>query len=276
MGIQPFVKWAGGKRQLMDKLLEFMPKEYKHYYEPFVGGGALLLELTPESATINDFNKELVSVYRCLGDEELFKSFYVICKEHEKNHCDEYYYKIRNLDRNKESYSEMSIAERAARCVYLNKACFNGLYRVNGKGQFNVPSGKKEKVRCFDEENILALHKYFSETKPTILNGDFAEAVKDAKAGDFIYFDPPYDVVGEQSFTSYTSDGFGPDEQTRLRDLIKELTEKGVYVMASNANTPFIQELYKDFTIHIVPAKRMINSNAAGRGEVEEVIITNY
>ena len=143
-------------------------------------------------------------------------------------------------------------------------------------GQFNVPSGKKEKVRCFDEENILALHKYFSEVKPTILNGDFAEAVKDAKAGDFVYFDPPYDVVGEQSFTSYTSNGFGPDEQTRLRDLIKELTEKGVYVMASNANTPFIQELYKDFTMHIVPAKRMINSNAAGRGEVEEVIITNY
>lgn len=276
VSIQPFVKWAGGKRQLMDKLIEFMPKKYGRYYEPFVGGGALLLELTPPKATINDFNKELISVYRCLRDEELFQQFYAFCKEHEEKHCDEYYYTIRNLDRNKEIYSAMTIAERAARCVYLNKACFNGLYRVNGKGQFNVPSGKKDKVRCFDEKNIWSLHKYFSESKLTILNGDFAEAVKDAKAGDFVYFDPPYDVVGEQSFTSYTSNGFGRDEQIRLWNLICELTEKGVLVMTSNANTTFIQELYKEFTIHIVPAKRMINSNAAGRGDVEEVIVTNY
>lgn len=147
---------------------------------------------------------------------------------------------------------------------------------MNGKGQFNVPFNGKEKVCCFDEENIQELHKYFSNVKPLILNGDFAEAVKTAEPGDFVYFDPPYDVVGEQSFTSYTTNGFDKEEQERLRDVIKELTDKGVNVMASNSNTPFIQEIYKDFNIHIVEASRRINSKGDKRGNVEEVIITNY
>lgn len=276
MSLQPFVKWAGGKRQIMDKLLEFKPKKFKHYYEPFVGGGALLMELEPILATINDSNKELMYVYKCLRNKRLFKKFYELCKTHEANHSEEYYYKIRELDRKKSSYAKMTMAEKAARCVYLNKACFNGLYRVSGKGYFNVPSGKKEKVNCFDEENIKALHKYFHKRKPVILNKDFAEAVKTAKAGDFVYFDPPYDLVGKQSFTSYTASGFGRKEQEKLRDLVKELTERGVLVMVSNANTEFIQELYKDFNIHVINAKRMINSKGDGRGAVEEVIVTNY
>ena len=206
----------------------------------------------------------------------IFKKFFELCKMHEENHSEEYYYKVRDLDRKKTAYAKMTMTEKAARCVYLNKACFNGLYRVSGKGYFNVPSGKKEKVKCFDDDNILALHKYFHKRKPVILNKDFAEAVKTAKAGDFVYFDPPYDVVGEQSFTSYTACGFGRDEQTRLRDLIKELTDRGVLVMASNANTEFIQDLYKDFNIHVINARRNINSKGDGRGAVEEVIITNY
>lgn len=276
MSLQPFVKWAGGKRQIMDKLLQFKPKKYKHYFEPFVGGGALLMELEPIHATINDSNKELMYVYKCLRNKRLFKKFYEICKIHEENHSEEYYYKIRDLDRKKSAYAKMTMPEKAARCVYLNKACFNGLYRVSGKGYFNVPSAKREKVKCFDEDNIQALHKYFHKRKPIILNKDFADAVITAKAGDFVYFDPPYDVVGEQSFTSYTAGGFGRDEQTRLRDLIKTLTDKGILVMASNANTPFIQDLYKDFNIHVINAKRMINSKGDGRGDVEEVIITNY
>ena len=276
MSLQPFVKWAGGKRQLMDKLLEFKPKKYGRYFEPFVGGGALLLELAPNHATINDSNKELVYVYKCLRSKKLFKKMYDICKEHEKNHSEQYYYEIRNLDRKKTLFAKMTMPEKAARCLYLNKACFNGLFRVSGKGYFNVPSGKKDKVKCFDEDNILELHKYFNTKKPIILNKDFAKAVATTKAGDFVYFDPPYDVVGEQSFTSYTANGFGKDEQIRLRDLIVELTNKGVFVMASNARTPFIEEIYKDFNVHIVNAKRMINSKADGRGAVEEVIITNY
>lgn len=272
----PFVKWAGGKRQIMNHLLEHLPKKFKHYYEPFVGGGALLLELAPIHATINDSNKELIYVYKCLRNKRLFKKFYEVCKEHEVNHSEEYYYQVRDMDKKKTAYSKLPMYVKAARCVYLNKACFNGLYRVNGKGQFNVPSGKYEKIKCFDEENIQALHKYFHKRKPVILNKDFAEAVKTAKAGDFVYFDPPYDVVGEQSFTSYTTGGFDKKEQARLRDVFKELSDRGVFVMASNANTEYVQELYKDFNIHVINARRSINSKGDGRGKVEEVIITNY
>ena len=276
MSLQPFVKWAGGKRQIMNHLLKLKPKKFRHYYEPFVGGGALLLELSPIHATINDSNKELIYVYRCLRNKRLFNKMYALCKEHEEKHSEEYYYQIRNLDRKKTAYAKLPTHVKAARCLYLNKACFNGLFRVNSKGQFNVPFNGKEKINCFTEENIQALHKYFHKRKPVILSKDFQEAVKTAKAGDFVYFDPPYDVVGEQSFTSYTTGGFGKEEQTRLRDVVKELTEKGVLVMASNANTEFIRDLYKDFNIHIIEARRNINSKGDGRGKVEEVIITNY
>ncbi len=271
----PLVKWAGGKRQIMDKLLEHKPKKFKTYFEPFVGGGALLLELEPIHASINDSNKELICIYRCLRSKRLFKKMYGLCKEHEVNHSEEYYYKVRDMDK-KKSYSSEPSYVKAARCIYLNKACFNGLYRVNGSGQFNVPFNGKDKINCFDEDNIQEVHKYFLKRKPIINSKDFAEAVKTAKAGDFVYFDPPYDVVGKQSFTDYTKGGFGKDEQTRLRDVFKELSDKGVYVMASNANTEFINELYKDFNIHVVTARRNINSKGDGRGKVEEVIITNY
>lgn len=272
----PFVKWAGGKRQIMNHLMENMPKKFKHYYEPFVGGGALLLELAPIHATINDSNKELIFVYKCLRNKRLFKKFYDACKEHENNHSEEYYYQIRDLDKKKTVYAKLPMYLKAARCVYLNKACFNGLYRVNSKNQFNVPFNGKDKINCFDENNIQALHKYFHKRKPVILSKDFAEAVRTAKSGDLVYCDPPYDTLKDDSFTSYSADGFGKKEQERLRDVIKELTDRGVLVMASNANTPFIRELYKDFNIHIIKARRNINSKGDGRGKVEEVIITNY
>lgn len=276
MNLQPFVKWAGGKRQIMHHLLEFKPTKFKHYYEPFVGGGALLLELAPIHATINDSNKELIYVYKCLRNKRYFKKMYELCKIHENNHSEEYYYYVRDLDRKKTAYNKLPNYVKAARCLYLNKACFNGLYRVNSKGQFNVPFNGKEKVSCFNEENILGLHKYFHKRKPIILSKDFQDSVKTAGAGDFVYFDPPYDVVGEQSFTSYTTNKFGKEEQIRLRDLIKELTGKGVLIMASNANTEFIREIYKEFNVHIIEARRNINSKGDGRGKVEEVIITNY
>lgn len=274
--MQPFVKWAGGKRQIINKLLEFKPKKFKTYYEPFVGGGAFLFELAPNHAVINDSNKDLIYIYKCLRNKRLFDEMVKFCKLHESNHSEEYYYQIRDLDRHPRKFSKETVPFKASRCLYLNKACFNGLYRVNSKGYFNVPSGKYSKIKCFDEENMSALYDYFHKRKPVILNMDFELAVKSARAGDFVYFDPPYDVVVEQSFTSYTKGGFGRDEQVRLRDCIKNLTEKGVLVMASNANTQFIRDLYKDFNIHAVEAKRMINSKGNGRGNVEEVIITNY
>lgn len=276
MSLQPFVKWAGGKRQIIDKLIELMPKDYNTYFEPFVGGGAFLLELEPKRAVINDSNKDLISVYKCLRNKKQFEKMIELCRKHETNHSEEYYYQIRDLDRNLKKYTRQPMYFKAARCLYLNKACFNGLYRVSSKGFFNVPSSKREKVRCFNEDNISLLYDYFSDKRPIIHNKDFEKVVKTARKGDFVYFDPPYDIIGEQSFTSYTKANFDKNDQIRLRDIIVELTKKGVFVMASNANTPFIQDLYKDFNINIVEARRMINSKAEGRGKVEEVVILNY
>lgn len=276
MLVKPVVKWAGGKRQLIDKLVELMPKEYNHYFEPFVGGGALLFQLMPKGATINDVNEDLITIYKCLNNKEDFNLMLNLLDYHQKNHSETYYYQIRELDR-QPFYSSLPIWEKAARAIYLNKSCFNGLYRVNSQGYFNVPFGKKEKVQTYDLDNMLLLHEYFSSNNIIIKSGDFMEAIKDASKGDFVYFDPPYDPFdNKNSFTSYSKLDFNKDDQRRLADAFKRLSDKGVYVMLSNHNTELINELYEDYNIHIVNAKRMINSDVNGRGYVEEVIITNY
>ncbi len=274
--VHPFVKWAGGKTQLLEVIVAHMPKTFNKYYEPFVGGGALLFKIQPNSFSINDSNNELIAVYNCFQEDGLFNKLKEELEKHETNHSEEYYYQIREMDRD-DSFKELPVYIRAARMVYLNKACFNGLYRVNSKGLFNVPSGKKKSVNCFDRDNFENLREFFKSKKANITCCDFEESVKKAKAGDFVYFDPPYDTWEDKdSFTSYDKNAFGKDEQKRLAEVYKKLSDKGVYVMLSNHNTEFIRELYKDFHINIVPAKRMINSKADGRGEVEEVLITNY
>mgnify|MGYP003294453763 CR=1 FL=1 len=231
------------------------------------------------NTSINDINKELINCYRCIKAdvEEVIKQLYILEEEYlsSKNKTD-YFYKVRNR------YNEIKLNghedyEKCADFIFLNKTCFNGLYRVNSKGFFNVPSGKKRVVNCFDKKTFNNLNLFFKNRKPVITSIDFEEAVKNAKAGDFVYFDPPYDTWEEKnSFTSYDKNAFGKEEQVRLAKVFKELSNKGVYVMLSNHNTKFINELYKGFHISVVPAKRMINSKADGRGEVEEVIITNY
>lgn len=274
--MHPFVKWAGGKTQLLDRIHELMPKEYNHYYEPFIGGGALLFSVAPKDFTINDFNSELIQAYKCFTNDEDFKKLVERLNYHQEHHSDEHYYEVREMDKDL-NFLMLPIYERAARMIYLNKSCFNGLYRVNSKGFFNVPSGKKKKVVCYEEENLEEIRRFFSTSKFEILNGDFQDAVKNAKKGDFVYFDPPYDTWEDKdSFTSYAKNPFGKEEQKRLAGVYKGLSEKGAFVMLSNHNTEYIRELYKDFHIHVVEAKRMINSKASGRGNVEEVIITNY
>lgn len=274
--MHPFVKWAGGKTQLLEKLVALMPKEYNHYFEPFIGGGALLFHVAPKEFTINDFNSELVQAYRCLSNPSDTEKLIERLKFHQENHSEEHYYEVRSMDKSPDFLS-LPIYERAARMIYLNKSCFNGLYRVNSKGFFNVPSGKKKSVVCYEEKNVQEITDFFGKSKFEILNGDFEKAVASAKKGDFVYFDPPYDTwENKDSFTSYAKNPFGKDEQRRLADCFKSLSDKGVYAMLSNHNTDFIRELYKDFNIHVVEAKRMINSKADGRGNVEEVIITNY
>ena len=272
---KPFVKWAGGKRQIIDKLKQYVPDEFNTYYEPFIGGGALLFELSPKSAVINDSNKELMNVYSVLCDEEKFKKMCNVLNTYEANHSEEFFYEIRNKDRNKKTFNRLSDYTRAARTIYLNKACFNGLYRVNSKDEFNVPFGKKSKVNTYDGSNLITVSNYLTMNDITIQCVDFEESVKTAKKGDFVYFDPPYDS-DTSTFNSYTEEGFGKDEQRRLAEVFKDLDKRGVYVMLSNHNTILIKELYKDYHVHVIEAKRNINSNGKKRGKVEEVIITNF
>lgn len=272
---KPFVKWAGGKRQIIDRLKKYAPEEFNTYYEPFIGGGALLFELAPKKAVINDSNKELMNVYNVLVDEKKFSKMCKLLNSYEANHNEEFYYEIRNKDRNKIAYSRLSDYTKAARTIYLNKACFNGLYRVNSKNEFNVPFGKKEKVNTYDGGNLITVSNYLTMNDIKILSVDFEDAVRDAKRGDFVYFDPPYDS-DTSTFNSYTEEGFSKEEQRRLARVFRELDDKGVYVMLSNHNTMLINELYKDYNIHVIEAKRNINSKGNRRGKVEELIITNY
>ena len=272
---KPFVKWAGGKRQILDKLKKLVPEDFNTYYEPFVGGGALLFDLAPENAVINDSNEELINVFNVLCNEKKYSKMCRYLNKFERKHDEEFYYEIRNIDRNKKKFNKLNDSKRAARTIYLNKSCFNGLYRVNSKGEFNVPFGKKTKVNTYDGENLLNVHSYLTLNNISILCTDFEDAVSTAKEGDFVYFDPPYDS-DTSTFNSYTEDGFSKDEQRRLAKVFKELDEKGVKVMLSNHNTTLIKELYKDYNFYVIEAKRSINSNGKKRGKVEEVIITNY
>lgn len=271
---KPFVKWAGGKRQIIDKLKQYVPTNYNCYYEPFIGGGALFFELSPKKAVINDSNQELMNVYKVLCDHEKYTKMCKVLNNYEANHSEEQYYEIRNKDKEK-SFARLSDYKKAARTLYLNKSCFNGLYRVNSKGQFNVPFNKNKKVNTYDGENLLTIHMHLNMNDITIENVDFEESVKTAKKGDFVYFDPPYDS-DTNTFNSYTEEGFGKDEQRRLAKVFKELDSRGVYVMLSNHNTTLINELYKEYNIHVIEAKRSINSKGTKRGNVEELIITNY
>lgn len=272
---RPFVKWAGGKRQIIDKLKKYVPEEFGTYYEPFVGGGALLFELSPSVAVINDSNEELMNIYNVLCNEEKFKKMCSVLNTYEAKHSEEFFYDIRNKDRNKNTYNRLADYTRAARTIYLNKSCFNGLYRVNSKNEFNVPFGKKLKVNTYDGSNLIVVSNYLTINDVKILCVDFEEAVSTAKKGDFVYFDPPYDS-DTQTFNSYTETGFDKDEQRRLAKVFKELDSKGVYVMLSNHNTVLVNELYGNYNIHIIEAKRAINANGKKRGKIEEVIITNY
>lgn len=273
--LYPFTKWVGGKRQLVPELLKFVPEKFDTYFEPFIGGGALFFELTPKKAVINDKNKELFITYKVIRDE--VDELIALLKEHSIKNSKEYYLDLRSVDRDNRIDS-FSNVERAARLLYMLRVNFNGLYRVNSKNQFNVPYGKYKNPKIVDEELLSNISKYFNEQDIKICNDDFEQTLSLAKKGDFVYLDPPYVPMSQTSaFTSYTQEGFSLEEQKRLHSVVESLTKKGVKVMLSNSNTDFITELYRNYNIHIVSTKRMINSKANQRGNVvEEVIITNY
>ena len=274
--VHPFVKWAGGKKKLLGIIRQKLPFSFGTYYEPFIGGGALFFDIQPKKAVINDANEELICVYKCLQNKDLFTKMKEKIIVHEKMHSDEHFYELRELDKDK-LFKKLPVYERAARMIYLNKACFGGLYRVNSNGFFNVPSGKKTKVSCFDRKTFDNLPKFFESSNIKILCGDFENALKTAQPGDFVYLDPPYDSwEGKESFTDYNERDFTKDDQKRVFKCFQRLTKKGVYVMLSNHNTDYIRKLYADYNILVTSVNRMISSSLKGRTRVEEVIITNY
>lgn len=272
--VTPFVKWAGGKRQVLSQIKERMPEKYNNYYEPFVGGGAVIFELLPANALINDINRALINAYKqiCYEPEIFVKFINKLDKEMWKD-GKEYYYFLREHYNNKLMKAEYDM-ELAALFVFINKHCFNGLYRVNGKGLFNVPYNNSRRTSV-NEKVIIEISKYLQGI--TIIDGDFEPACKNAKKGDFVFIDSPYAPLNPTSFKSYTKEGFDIESHKRLAKFYDELTMRGCYCMLMNHNTELINELYgnKGYKIDIINVKRMINSDASNRIG-EEVIICNY
>lgn len=273
---KPFVKWVGGKRQLLAQFrkLNLYPPELfdsktGKYFEPFVGGGAVFFDLLPEKGFLSDLNKELVTTYNVIKSD--VDNLILSLKKHKTDK--EYFLKIRAQDPNK-----LSDLDVASRFIFLNRTCFNGMYRVNSKGGFNVPYGKYTNPLICDEDNLKKVSKALQGIE--IKHQDYKEVLKKAKKGDFVYFDPPYYPVSKTaSFTSYTAESFLDKEQIELRDTVLELHKRGCYVMLSNSDTPFINKIYsghKGIRINKVEAGRAINSKASGRGKITEVLITNY
>lgn len=271
---RPFLKWAGGKRRLLPVLLAHRPEAMRTYYEPFLGGGAMLLALQPARAIVNDTNAELINCYTVVRDS--VEEVIAVLQEHKAHNCEDHYYEIRDWDRDIR-YRERPAVERAARIIYLNKTCYNGLFRVNAHGHFNVPFGRYASPAIVNEGVLRAVSRYLNTNDVQFRNVDFAHATHDAQAGDFLYFDPPYDPTSRtSSFTGYDVHAFGKDEQRRLKMLLDELTLRECKVMLSNAYTPFILDLYQTYTCLKVGATRVINSNATRRGKVNELVVTNY
>lgn len=270
----PFVKWAGGKKQLIEKLHDRVPNSYGTYYEPFIGGGALLLNERPESAVIGDVNEQLINAFVQLKADP--RAVIRAVNALDEAVCDkDYYLKIRERYNKKIEAHELD-AECAGLMIWINKHCFNGLYRVNNKGLFNVPYNNKQTGKSIDEANLMSIGYYLENKKVQILCRDFEEVCESVKEGDFVYFDSPYIPVSETAnFTDYTKDGFSYEDHVRLAKLYKRLDALGAKVMLSNHNVPLVYELYEGFKIEAVDVKRSINSDASKRVG-REVIITNY
>jgi DNA adenine methylase len=266
---RPFLKWAGGKSKLIKQYLTHLPSEntYKNYYEPFLGGGAIFFHLQPSNAILTDINAELITTYRCVRDR--LQELIHLLKEHESKHSRDYYYSVR-------ANPVQTDLEKAARLIYLNKTCFNGLYRVNSQGKFNVPLGKYKNPNICPEDLLIAASKALCQAE--IKQANFTEILNYAtNSDDFVYFDPPYYPISETSyFTSYTNYSFKESQQIQLRDICLTLSERGVKVMLSNSDCEFIRNLYSGFNIHTISAARAINSHAKKRGKINEILVTSY
>ena len=272
--IKPFVGWAGGKSQLLPEIETEIKRagQFDTYYEPFVGGGAVLFDLLPQKAVINDYNEELINAYRTIRDD-LPNLLAELSKLH--NSKDDFY-EIRAWDREPD-YANLSKAKKAARFIYLTKTCFNSLYRVNRKGYFNTPYGRKRNIQIVDQDNLTAISQYLNDNEVAITSGDFAKVLAQVKPNSLVYLDPPYvPLTATASFTSYTSVGFNKSDQECLAQSCQHLDRIGAKFIASNSDTELVHELYQQFNIRTVYAKRNINANGKKRGAVAEVLITNF
>jgi len=266
----PFLKWAGGKRQLISQMDKFFPKNFNKYVEPFIGGGAVFFHLLPNNSIISDNNPDLINCYKVIKED--VEDLIISLKKHkyEKN----YYYEIRALDRDCKKFAELSDVDKASRSIYLNKSGYNGLYRVNNKGLFNVPFGRHNNPKICDEKNLRNVSQILKNVE--IFMGSFEICLDYAKKDDFVYLDPPYFPLSDTAlFTSYTKRSFDKSSQIRLFEVFKELNRRGCNLMLSNSYSEFILDLYKDFKIITLKAKRNINSNSQKRGLIKEVLILN-
>jgi DNA adenine methylase len=264
----PIVKWVGGKTKLLPELLARMPPTYRRYYEPFAGGAALFFRAAPARAVLADSNADLIGLYTAVAGnvEAVIRRL----EQHRARHDQRHYYETRA--RWNDHAASWDAIGRAAAFIYLNKTCFNGLWRVNRAGDFNVPIGRYTDPPICVPETLRAAHAALGRAR--LRCADYLEAVADAERGDFLYFDPPYDpVTTTANFTSYTAGAFGPDDQRALAEAARALVARGCRVMLSNSDTPFIRSLYRGFRIDRVKCARAINSNASRRGEVDEVIV---
>lgn len=272
--LAPVVHWVGGKRQLLEDIIPLIPKTISTYVEPFVGGGAVIFDIQPKKAIINDFNSELINMYKVIKEKP--NELILALEKHERLNSEEYFYEVRALDRN-ENYGEINDVEKAARIIYLNKTCYNGLFKVNKKGQFNSSYGKRKNPNIVNMLVVLAMSKYLNENDIKIMDGDYKNTLKDLREGTFVYFDPPYmPISSTSSFTSYTKNGFDTKQQIELKEECDKLNSKGVKFLLSNSDHPFIRELYKDYEIITVKARRSINSKGNKRGEINEILVRNY
>lgn len=265
----PIIKWVGGKTKLLPELQSRMPARFNRYYEPFAGGLALFFRVAPGRAVISDANADLIALYTAVATD--VNAVIRRLQHHRDAHDERHYYAMRA--KWNELHDSWGDAERAAAFIYLNKTCFNGLWRVNRAGDFNVPIGRYTDPPICVPDALRAAHALLGRAE--LRQGDYRDAVADAERGDFVYFDPPYDpVTPTANFTSYSAVGFGPDDQRALVETARALVARGCKVMLSNSDTPFIRSIYKGFKIATVKCPRAINSNAAKRGDVDEVIVT--
>ncbi len=271
--VAPVLKWVGGKRQLLETFQPLLPRKITTYCEPFVGGGALLFHLQPKTAYINDINPELILVYSVIKE-----NVEALIAELEKyENTAEYFYSVRDWDRDRVRYDALTDIQKAARVLYLNKTCFNGLYRVNNAGEFNSPFGNYRNPNIVNAPVLRAVSVYFNSADIHMTINDYSEVLKSISNGAFVYLDPPYDPVSETaSFTGYSKGGFSRADQIRLRECCDDLSARGVKFMLSNSATQFILEQYAAYNITIVQAKRAVNSVASKRGDVDEVVVRNY